>query len=277
MSDEFSYPDVERRRNQLVSVIIPVFNGEEFIAQAIQSAIAQTYQNLEIIVIDDGSEDRTYEAVCKLAGSDDRIKHFQLPKNSRNPAVPRNKGLEIAHGDYIAFLDSDDIWFKDKLEVQMSAIESLGLDFVSSKAKKAPESFLYAETYSDKTANSDWENVSFSKLLKKNIIVTSSVLCSRRIIGEHRFSELDKHTGVEDYLMWLNLHRNQSIKSAVLMDKLVCYRVRDGSMSRSKFRMAMQVLALLSEIEVDGKTLGIKKWVYFANYFVRGLRDKAYS
>lgn len=100
-----------------ISVIIPTYNRAGKIEQAIQSVIKQTYQKLEILVVDDGSTDDTEAVVASIP--DERIRYIKLPENSGGPALPRNVGVENAEGSLIAFLDSDDRWLEWKLEHQM--------------------------------------------------------------------------------------------------------------------------------------------------------------
>lgn len=102
----------------LVSVVMPAYNSEAFVSEAIASVIDQTYENWELIIVDDGSTDRTREIVSGFVASDGRI-HYLHQSNS-GPASARNKGIHASRGRYIAFLDSDDLWFRDKLEKQMN-------------------------------------------------------------------------------------------------------------------------------------------------------------
>lgn len=98
--------------NQLISVIIPVYGVEKYIGKCLESVIQQTYKNLEIIVINDGTKDKSAEIAKKYAAKDHRIKVYDYPNGGLS--VARNRGLEHAHGDYIAFLDSDD-WLDLKM------------------------------------------------------------------------------------------------------------------------------------------------------------------
>lgn len=103
----------------LVSVVIPMFNAESFIEEAIDSVIKQTYNNWEIIVVDDFSTDNSKEIVEKLSRSESRIQLIGLKRNSGGPATPRNIGMANANADYVAFLDADDVWLPGKLEKQV--------------------------------------------------------------------------------------------------------------------------------------------------------------
>lgn len=101
--------------NPLVSCIIPVFNGERFLAEAIESILGQTYENLEVIVVDDGSTDSTADVV---AGFGDAVTYVR--QENAGPSSARNRGIQEAHGEFIAFLDADDVWHEEKLEKQLA-------------------------------------------------------------------------------------------------------------------------------------------------------------
>lgn len=265
------------KAHPLVSVIIPIFNAEKFIEATVSSVLEQSYSNIEVILVDDGSSDGTFDIMTRVAAIDERVICQQMPSNSGGPAGPRNKGLDLAKGQFVAFVDDDDIWTKDKLEIQLSEMLRQGLNFSSSKARKVYESFNSAESLQATASSSELNYLSYEKLIRKNLIVTSSVVCERSLIGENRFSESPSHVAVEDYVLWLHLHQMADIKSAVLPQKLVYYRVRAGSISRSKLRMARKILSVLSEARPNGRKLGLKKWIYFANYIVSGLRNKTYE
>lgn len=110
----------KRQNVNLVSVVIPAYNREKFIKSAIQSVLSQTFQNFEIIVIDDGSVDNTFKIVSLLAERDNRIRCIQHETNN-GAQVARKKGVDLANGEFIAFLDSDDEWYADKLQKQVEA------------------------------------------------------------------------------------------------------------------------------------------------------------
>ena len=112
--------------DSLVSVIIPVYNGERYLAQAINSVLDQTYRPIEIIVVDDGSTDRSAE----VARSFSETVHYYCQPNSGSGAA-RNEGVQRSHGSFIAFLDADDLWVKEKLSIQVALLEAdPGLDMV---------------------------------------------------------------------------------------------------------------------------------------------------
>ena len=102
----------------IVSVIIPAYNAERFIPQAIQSVLEQTYQSYEIIVVDDGSTDKTKDILKEF---EDKV--CCIYQENQGPSAARNAGIKISQGRYICFLDADDIWTPDKLEVQVEFLE----------------------------------------------------------------------------------------------------------------------------------------------------------
>jgi glycosyltransferase involved in cell wall biosynthesis len=107
--------------NPLVSVVVPIYNGEPFMVQALQSVIVQDYRPLEIIVVDDGSTDGTAQSVRTISDSSDVPLRYVFQDN-RGPAAARNRGVEIAHGEIIAFQDADDVWADHKLATQVNLL-----------------------------------------------------------------------------------------------------------------------------------------------------------
>jgi teichuronic acid biosynthesis glycosyltransferase TuaG len=112
----------------VISVIVPNYNCLQYIAKAIEAVIAQTYQDWEMIIVDDCSDDGSYEIALGYAVKDDRIKVFRMKKRS-GAALCRNKAIELSRGDYLAFLDSDDIWLPEKLEKQLQFMIKNNYDF----------------------------------------------------------------------------------------------------------------------------------------------------
>lgn len=114
------------------SVVIPAYNRQDFITNTLKSVLAQTYSNFEILIVDDGSVDKTAEVVKKMAGSDQRIKYIWQENSERGAA--RNNGIKNAKGEYVVFLDSDDEWMSNHLQVLHQKISSLSnVDFIATK------------------------------------------------------------------------------------------------------------------------------------------------
>lgn len=167
----------------LVSVIIPTFNCGPYIAQAIESVCQQGYSNLEIIVIDDGSTDDTPVIVQRL--SDPRVKNFRTEQ--RGNYFARNRGLAEARGDFIAFLDADDVWVKDKLERQMQEFEknpALGMCCSNYFLRYKDKEGLYAETLCSYDTSFDTASGFVDKLIRKNIVVMSTLVIRRECLAK---------------------------------------------------------------------------------------------
>ena len=128
--------------NRLVSIIMPTYNCGNFIGETIDSVIAQIYENWELIIVDDCSTDNTEEIVNVYRKKDSRIKYKKLATNS-GAAVARNRGIELADGKYIAFLDSDDLWQPKKLDTQIKFMNNNAYHFTCTSYNKIDEEGNY--------------------------------------------------------------------------------------------------------------------------------------
>ncbi len=213
-------------RQNLVSVIIPTFNRAHLIRETIDSVLKQTYQNFEIIIVDDGSTDNTAEVVKSY--SDPRISYFYQP-NSGLPAKARNVGLTRASGEFIAFLDSDDIWFPRKIERQLTEFaknpELLGIGtnvLLFPGPRKIPSRLPHDS------------RLDFKTLLKGSFLYNSSFLIRRSVIEAIGFLDEDcRLRAAEDFDYWLRIlhYRDQSI--LLLREVLTKYRVHPSSIGDS--------------------------------------------
>ncbi|MFT6406873.1 MAG: teichuronic acid biosynthesis glycosyltransferase TuaG [Arenicella sp.] len=251
-----------------VSVILPSHNSEKWVAEAVRSVLKQTHQALQLIVIDDSSSDNTVEIVRSLA-DDPRLSLIQRKRCSGGPATPRNDGIDVATGDYLAFIDSDDLWHPRKLELQLKAMQTHGLNFLStlhiSFRRVVPSAQIFDQ------CQLQIQCKDHQQLISKNWVVTSSALISRSLFGELAFDQSADYIGVEDYLLWLQLHQRKDIRSAVLIAPLVFYRLRNDSISSSKRAMAGKIFYLLSHYRYLGKPLGFSKYYFFMSYAVSSL------
>lgn len=198
----------------LVSVIIPVYNGENTIENAICSVQQQTYSNLQIIVVDDCSSDNTYKIVERLAEKDQRIKLLGN-KSNMGVSVSRNRGCNEAIGEYIAFLDSDDIWYSKKIERQLESLKMNKADFCYTSyeiMEKDSKSIMIKYKVAEK--------VNYKALLKENFICCSSVLIKTDIMKKNPFISQYFH---EDFILWLTLLKQGYIAVGV-SEYLVTYR-----------------------------------------------------
>jgi len=247
--------------NSLISIVIPTYNSIKFLPQALQSVLSQTYQNFEVLVIDDRSTDGTDKLFDEHSEffKDARFKYLKLEKNFGGPAGPRDKGLELAKGEYICFLDSDDIWMPEKLQIQLDRMQKENLDFTSTRRRI----FNYTPDKSIKPKAADIV-VSYYSLLKKNLIFTSSVMVKSSLIKPLRFDVQKVRVAVEDYEMWLTILKNSKINALILGEYLIYYRLHANNISRAKFKMAKKVWNLLGSEHLNINP--VKRAYYFVTY-----------
>src|SRR5205085_370518 len=161
-------------RNPLVTVVIPVFNGEKYLEQTLQTVFAQSFQDFEIVVVDDGSTDGTSDILRKYS---DRL--VCVTGNHRGPAASRNQGLEVARGSLIAFLDADDLWLPHKLERQVAiALAKPECGLITSDASMFDETRVLAT--SSKARQPIASGHVLKQLLLSNWVGTSCAMVPRR-------------------------------------------------------------------------------------------------
>lgn len=243
--------------NELISIITPVYNSEKYIADTINSVLAQTYTNWEMLIADDCSSDNSAEIIKKY--TDSRIKYFRLETNS-GAAIARNKALEKAKGNYIAFLDSDDAWKPEKLEKQLKFMMEKDVGF----------SFTGYEIIRDKK-NKIVEvpnTVNYDQFMKNTIIGTLTVMLSRKHVGEVRIVDVKKD---HDSMTWAKLLRQGNIAYG-LNESLAYYRKVEGSISNNKIKAAKNHWNNCRRIE----KLSIPKCMYYFFFYVLNAIKKHY-
>lgn len=212
--------------NELISIVMPAYNSEKYICDSIESVINQSYENWELIVIDDNSSDSTFQIVEFFKEKDSRIR---LYKNLVNSGVSksRNKAISLAKGNWIAFLDSDDLWTKNKLKKQVDMIKYFNAEFIftgSSFIDENGQAFVGGFEVPNL--------VDFKKLKKQNVISCSSVLIKKTYVLNVKMENDKIH---EDYAVWLKI-----LKSGVLAyglnEKLLIYRISRSSKSGNKLK-----------------------------------------
>jgi teichuronic acid biosynthesis glycosyltransferase TuaG len=209
-----------------VSIVMPAFNATRTIENSIRSALSQTFSDLELLVIDDCSTDNTSQIIRKIAFADSRVRLIESEVNSGSPAMPRNIGIKNSRGRYVAFLDSDDSWAFEKLEVQVRFMEMSGASIsctgytVKNSTGKKIGAFIPPQV------------VGYRELLSENTLGCSTVMIDLAKISNLRFPVC----GHEDYALWLKLTRG-GMQVYALQEMLASYQVASGSVSSNKLKV----------------------------------------
>ncbi|USD29084.1 glycosyltransferase family 2 protein [Pseudoalteromonas sp. SCSIO 43201] len=206
----------------LVSVVMPAYNSEKYIAKSIESVIAQTYQNWELLITDDRSSDSTQKIAEQYCATDKRIKLF-VNKENAGAGVARNNSIMHAKGRYIAFLDSDDLWLTTKLEKQIAFMleHNYALTYTSYQ-KFTGDCYLGVVTPPLST--------SYSKLLSSNVIGCLTAIYDTEIVGKQFMPLIRKR---QDMGLWLKVLKITP-KAYCLQETLAYYRI-DSGMTQNKF------------------------------------------
>lgn len=216
-------------QNEKISVIMPAYNAEAYISFAMDSVLSQTYRNLELLVIDDGSKDRTAGIITEYAEKDPRVHMMKLPVN-RGVANARNAGVIQASGNWVAFLDSDDAWEINKLEAQISLAVRKSAVFLFTGS-----SFIDEEGKKLSSVLKVPEEIRYRELLKQNVISCSSVLIRKELLQTYPMKAgKDMH---EDFAVWLQILRT-GITAYGINEPLLIYRMHRKSKSGNKMHAA---------------------------------------
>ena len=214
--------------NPKVSVVMPAYNMERYIEIAIRSVQAQTYENWELLVIDDCSKDTTCEIVERMAAQDSRIR---LIRNEQNMGVSRtrNRGIDMSEGEYVAFLDSDDMWRPQKLKCQLELLKQTDAEFsycsygiVDAVGNQARPPYRVPN------------HVTYQELLRENVVGCSTVVISSPVIKKYRFGSGFYH---EDYVLWVKLLQD-GLQAAGCVEVLADWRYIENSRSFNKVQAA---------------------------------------
>ena len=225
--------------NALVSIITPTYNCGAYIAETIDSVIAQTYTNWEMVIVDDCSTDETAEIVRHYTENDKRVKYHKLPENS-GAAVARTTAMRLAQGNYMAFLDSDDLWMPDKLEKQLDFMRKNGHAFSCTsycqidKGGNSLNRVVYAK-----------KRVDYNRLLLDCPVGNSTVMYDVERMGKFEVPNIRKRN---DDALWLRMLKAEKYIWG-MSDVLMKYRVRPNSISINKFSLIKYHWYLYREIE----------------------------
>lgn len=241
----------------IVSIITPCFNAAIYIKATIESVLSQSFIDWELIIIDDCSTDNSIEVIKSAHKNDPRVKLITLSKNV-GVAEARNIGIKKAKGQFIAFLDSDDLWYPDKLEKQISFMEENNIDFCYTGYEKINEQGQPFQRMKVPL------KISYQELLKTCYIGCLTVIYDTKNLGK---IYMPKNTKREDYATWLSILKQTQYAYAV-PETLAKYRVYSNQSSSKKINMAQENWNLYRNIE----NLNVFKTLYyFSHYAVNGL------
>jgi glycosyltransferase involved in cell wall biosynthesis len=203
----------------LVSCIVPVYNGERYLAQALASILAQTYVPIEIIVVDDGSTDGTPDVVRQFG---DAVRYVR--QDNAGPATARNHGLGLTRGEFVAFLDADDLWTPDKLERQVGALNARpDLDFVVCHAQNFWE---------DELADEARQYEEHSRGQPIAAYVTQALVARKTAFGQ--VGPFNASLGHGDSMDWFLRAREKGVSGELLDDVMVLRRMHPDNVSRTQ-------------------------------------------
>lgn len=233
----------------LVSVITPVYNAGSVIGKTLESIFNQTYKNIEIVLVDDCSSDNSQQVIEEYAKNHPEIVYYRQPTN-QGAGAARNKALEIARGQYVAFLDADDLWYPEKTEKQINLL----------KKKDGAFSYTAIEMIDSdgkvvKKKRKVKEQITYKFLLKNTMIATSTVIIDRKKLGDFR---MPLRRGGQDYATWLMLLRGGTIAYGI-NEALEQYRVGNkNSLAGKKSKSIKQVWEIQTQQEHINK---FKAWI----------------
>ena len=244
--------------NPLVSVIIPAYQCSETLESSVLSALSGTVSEIEAIVVNDSPDDSLDEILNGIAEKDARLKVIRLLENV-GVAEARNRGVAAAGAEWIAFLDSDDLWEPDKLEKELSAAERTGAALVYTAAACIDET----GAFTGKVFRVP-ETVTADGLLFANHIVTSTVLVRRDEYRKHPMERSDLH---EDLISWYGMLKD-GVPAVGIDEPLVRYRISGGSKSGNKLRSAWMTWRSYRYLGVGF----FRRVVRFLGYCVHGVK-----
>ncbi len=235
-----------------ISIITPLYNAENFIKQAISSAIAQTYINWEMIIVDDCSQDKSYHIAKEFIITDKRIKLYQNKENIGG-AKTRNIAIKKAKGQFIAFLDADDIWFPEKLEKQINFMSTNNIGFCFSNYETINEEDNYLSCVFTP------EKVSLKDMYSHNYIGCLTAIYDTSFFGKFYMPDIRKR---QDYALWLTMLKKFDYAHS-LQEPLASYRIRKESLSKNKLDAVKYYWKVLREV---GQLSPLSSGYYTAKY-----------
>lgn len=250
-----------KNNTDLVSIIVPVYNAEKFIKDTITNILEQTYQNFELIIINDCSKDNSKKIIKEYEKKDKRIKLIENKKNS-GAANSRNNGIKNANGRYICFLDADDKWDKDKLEKQVNFMKKKKCGFSYTSYQFANEN---CEPTGAKVIVP--KKISYKQALKNTTIWTSTVMFDMTMLTKEEI--FMPNVKSEDTALWWKLLRTKVSYAYGMQDVFSYYRRTKGTLSSNKFEAIKRVWNLYRKQEKLGLLYSVYNFCWYAFNAVR--------
>lgn len=259
---------MKTEKKGLVSVVTATYNMGHYLLLSIASALNQTYKNLEVLVVDDGSTDNTRELMQKF--KDERRIHYIYQEN-KGQAAAKNRGIQESSGEFIAFLDADDIWKPEKIEKQLNLLQkSKKIGVVYSDVEymdeigKSVETEPYKKYYSGKVTN---------QLFIDNFVNFSSAIARRECF--ERFGVFDERLPMSiDWDLWLRF--SLEYEFAFLNEKAFYYRLWSGQMSHNyekRYKCIMEIMNRFSKAHSDHLSKDVASKAWALTYFNRGWKS----
>lgn len=241
-----------------VSIITPSYNCESHISETIESVILQSYQNWEMLIVDDCSVDESRSRILEFTKKENRIKLIQLSENG-GAAVARNKAIELATGRYIAFLDSDDKWKPKKLEKQIAFMQKTGIAFSYT-----------AYDVIDEEGTKMTEFIPPKSLTYHDLLKTCSIGCLTAVYDTQQLGKvyMPLFRKRQDYGLWLDILK-KTPEARGILEPLAEYRIRKDSISSNKINAAKYQWSIYRDLE---RLNFLKTLYYFIHYTINGMR-----
>lgn len=250
---KIQYHYYEKLEKNLVSIIMPAYNCEDLIADTLKSVQAQEYKNWEIVIVDDCSTDNTVEVIKQYQLNDARIRLHQFQKNA-GAAMARNKAIELARGEYLAFLDSDDVWKPEKLSKQLNFMKQNNYHFTCTSYNKIDEEGNDLNRIIETKKKRDYDGV------LKTCPGNSTVIYNADKLGKFKIPNIKKRN---DYVMWLQVIKNEKYLNG-LNEVLSSHRIRESGISNNKSSLVKYHWDVYRKIE----QLSLIKSLYLLIYWV---------
>ena len=243
--------------NGLVSIITPTYNSAKYITETIHSVQQQTYQNWEMLIVDDCSTDNTVDLVQQFMEDDHRIHLIRMHKNS-GASKARNEAIKLVQGDFMTFLDADDIWFPDFIQNSIQTIKQTGILFVFSSYRRSNEKLEFV--YSDFIVP---QKVTYTDILKTNSISCLTAFLEVKTLGVKLMPDILKR---QDMGLWLKYLKEIPYAYGIQEPQAI-YRIRENSLSRNKKALLKYQWQFYREVE---HLSVVASAYYMVQWMVRG-------